>query len=126
MRRFLVVAFVLALPLATAGTWAQTAPAAPVGTAAAGKVHYTFGNTSCSNCHGLNGEGRYGPALAGRKLTYARFRAYVRNPLGRMPAYPATELDDQEIADMVAYFDTLPLSFLFDTGRPPWNLIARR
>jgi cytochrome c553 len=111
MRRFLIVVFVLALPLAHAGTnAAQTGAAAPVGNAAAGKVHYTFGNTSCSNCHGLNGEGRYGPALAGRKLTYARFRAYVRNPLGRMPGYPATELDDQEIADMVAYFDSLPLS----------------
>ena len=119
MRRFLVVAFVLALPLATAGTWAQTAPAAPVGNAAAGKVHYTFGNTSCSNCHGTNGEGRYGPPLAGRKLTYARFRAYVRNPLGRMPAYPATELDDQEIADMAAYFDTLPLPAKPDVWRTP-------
>lgn len=109
MRRFLVAVFVLALPLLHAGTvTAQTGTAAPVGTAAAGKVHYTFGNTSCSNCHGINGEGRYGPALAGRKITYARFRAYVRNPLGRMPAYPASELDDQEIADMVAYFDSLP------------------
>jgi mono/diheme cytochrome c family protein len=108
MRRFLVVAFVLALPLAHAGTKASQAPAAPVGNAAAGKVHYTFGNTSCSNCHGLVGEGRYGPPLAGRKLTYARFRAYVRTPLGRMPGYPASELDDQEIADMVAYFDSLP------------------
>ena len=120
MRRFLVVAFVLALPLAHAGTRAaQTAPAAPVGNAAAGKVHYTFGNTSCSNCHGINGEGRYGPPLAGRKLTYARFRAYVRNPLGRMPAYPATELDDQEIADMVAYFDTLPFPTKPDAWRTP-------
>src|SRR6187549_1087102 len=107
MRRFLVVAFVLALPLATAGTWAQTAPAAPVGNAAAGKVHYTFGNTSCSNCHGVDGEGRFGPPLAGRKIPYNRFRAYLRNPLGRMFSYPESELTDQEIADMVAYLDTL-------------------
>lgn len=112
MRRFLVAVFVLVLPLAHAGTRAaQSGAAAPadlVGTAEAGKAHYTFGNTSCSNCHGLNGEGRYGPALAGRNITYARFRTYVRSPLGRMPAYPASELSDQEIADMAVYFASLP------------------
>ena len=121
MRRFLVVAFVLALPLAYArapGPQPRRRPRRSA-TAAAGKVHYTFGNTSCSNCHGVNGEGRFGPALAGRKLTYARFRAYVRNPLGRMPAYPETELDDQEIADMVAYLDTLPLAPSRDAWRTP-------
>jgi cytochrome c553 len=36
-----------------------------------------------------------------------------------MPAYPATELDDQEIADMVAYFDTLPPSTKPDVWRTP-------
>ena len=110
MRRFLIAVFVLALPLAAASTRAQDGPAPGLkpGDPAAGKVHYTFGNTSCSNCHGITGEGRFGPPLAGRQHTYARFRAYVRNPLGRMPAYPASELDDQEIADMVAYFNSLP------------------
>jgi mono/diheme cytochrome c family protein len=83
--------------------------AAPVGDPAAGKVHYTFGNTSCTNCHGTNGEGAFAPGLAGRpELTYERFQKYVRTPLGRMPAYPDSELTDQEIADMVAYFQTLP------------------
>jgi len=114
MRTFLVAVFVLVLPLAHAGIGAAQSGAAaqganaPIGKVEAGKAHYAFGNTSCSNCHGVNGEGRYAPALAGRKITYERFRAYVRNPLGRMPAYPASELDDQEIADLVAYFDTLP------------------
>ncbi len=110
MRKFLVAVFVMALPLLHMATMeAQTgAGAAPVGNPTAGKAHWAFGNTSCSNCHGLSGEGRWGPALAGRKIPYARFRAYVRNPLGRMPAYPESELNDQEIADIVAYFDTLP------------------
>jgi mono/diheme cytochrome c family protein len=109
MRRFLIAVFLLAVPLAfAAGTRASAqAPTAPVGDPVAGKVHYTFGNTSCSNCHGVDGEGRFGPPLAGRKIPYNRFRAYVRNPLGRMFSYPETELTDQEIADMVAYFDTL-------------------
>ena len=130
MRRFLLAVVVLALPLATAGTnAAQTgaaAPTTPVGNAAAGKAHYTFGNTSCSNCHGVDGEGRWGPPLAGRKITYARFRAYVRNPLGRMPAYPDSELNDQEIADMVAYFDTLPLPAKAAEWRTPLPKMAPR
>jgi len=118
MRKFLVVAFALALPLGYAGSVAaQGGAAAPVGTAAAGKVHYTFGNTSCSNCHGTTGEGRWGPPLIGRNLTYAGFRAYVRNPLGRMPAYPESDLNDQEIADMVAYFNSLPAT----TKPAPWR-----
>ena len=86
----------------------QAAGPGPAGNAAAGKAHYAFGNTSCSNCHGVEGQGAFGPALAGRKLTFERFKTYVRNPLGRMPAYVESELTDQEIADMVAYFETLP------------------
>ncbi|MBI2186714.1 MAG: cytochrome c [Acidobacteria bacterium] len=65
--------------------------------------------TSCRNCHGGDGEGAFGPGLAGRiDLTYERFRDYVRNPVGRMPAYVESELTDQEIADLVAYFSSLP------------------
>lgn len=116
MRRFLVATFVLVLPLAHAGTRAAqntAAPAAapvaaPRGTADAGKAVWALGNTSCRNCHGGDGEGAFGPALAGRKLPYERFRNYVRNPIGRMPGYVESELTDQEMADLVAYFDTLP------------------
>ena len=58
MRKFLVAVFVLALPLAHAGTRAaQGGDAAPVGDPAAGKVVFTIGNTSCRNCHGTDGEG---------------------------------------------------------------------
>ena len=109
MRKFLVAVFVLALPLAHAGTRAaQGGAAAPVGDPAAGKVVFTIGNTSCRNCHGTDGEGAYAPALAGRMLPYERFRDYVRNPIGRMPGWIDRELTDQEIADLVAYFDSLP------------------
>ena len=104
-----VVAFVLIAAYGVTGrAQGGAAGSAPVGNAEAGKTHYAFGNTSCSNCHGLEGQGSFGPALAGRNLTYARFRGYVRSPLGRMPAYVESELTDQEIADMVAYFNSLP------------------
>jgi len=115
MRTFLVavVAFTLLTAFgitgrAQGGAAAQTAGSAPAGNAEAGKAHYAFGNTSCSNCHGVEGQGAFGPALAGQNLTFGRFRGYVRNPLGRMPAYVESELTDQEIADMVAYFNSLP------------------
>ena len=113
MRTFLVAVVVLVLPLAHAGTRAAqnsaaARPATPTGTAEAGKAVWALGNTSCRNCHGGDGEGAFGPALAGRKLPYERFRNYVRNPLGRMPGYIESELTNQEIADLVAYFDSLP------------------
>ena len=109
------VAFAVMLASSLTGS-AQNGATPPVtngaalkGDPASGKVHYTFGNTSCTNCHGQLGEGAFGPPLAGRpELTYERFHRYVRNPLGRMPAYPESEVTDQEIADMVAYFQTLP------------------
>ena len=81
---------------------------APVGTAEAGRAVWATGNTSCRNCHGGEGEGAFALALAGRKLAFERFRGYVRTPKGRMPAYIESELTDQEIADLVAYFDSLP------------------
>jgi mono/diheme cytochrome c family protein len=106
-----VVVFVLVVASGIAGR-AQSAAAqsnaGPTGTVEAGKTHWALGNTSCRNCHGGAGEGAFGPPLAGRNLTYLRFRNYVRNPLGRMPAYIESELTDQEIADMVAYFNSLP------------------
>src|SRR5688572_21822061 len=111
VRRLLAIVFALVLPLLSATTSAAQSgaaasrPAAPVGNAEAGKVHWAFGNTSCLNCHGPAGEGAYALPLAGRKLTYEKFRSYVRNPLGRMPAYVESQLTDQEIADIVAYFD---------------------
>ena len=104
-----VVAFVLVAAYGVTGrAQGGAAGSAPVGNVEAGKTHYAFGNTSCSNCHGVEGQGSFGPALAGRNLTYARFRGYVRSPLGRMPAYVESELTHQEIADMVAYFNSLP------------------
>jgi mono/diheme cytochrome c family protein len=90
------------------GARSATAGAAPAGNVEAGKGVWALGNTSCRNCHGSDGEGAFGPPLAGRfDLTYERFRDYVRSPVGRMPAYVESELTDQEIADLVAFFGSL-------------------
>ena len=124
MRSFLVNLLLLSLPFAYGAVAAdqggvsagQSAPA-PAGDPEKGKAVWALGNTSCRNCHGGDGEGGFGPILAGRKLPYEKFRAYVRNPTGRMPAYVESQLTDQEIADLVAYFDSLP-----QVAKPaPWR-----
>ena len=113
MRVLLVAVFVLVLPFANGmsskrAVAAQGGTTAPAGTAEVGKAVWALGNTSCRNCHGGDGEGAFGVPLAGRKLSFERFKSYVRDPKGKMPAYIEAELTDQEIADLVAYFDSLP------------------
>ena len=109
MRTLLVAVVAFGVVTAYGITARAQGGAAPTGNAEAGKAVFAFGNTSCSNCHGTNGEGAFGPALAGRvDLSYDRFKSYVRNPAGRMPAYVDSELTDQEIADLAAYFSSIP------------------
>jgi mono/diheme cytochrome c family protein len=96
-----ILAALLMLPLAQTAAQAQ-------GDAAAGKAIWDGPQTQCKNCHGTNGEGAFGPDLAGRKLTVAQFAHAVRRPWGIMPAFVASQVSDAELANMVAYFDTLP------------------
>src|SRR6185295_16711378 len=98
----------------------QTDAAAPVGRADAGKTTWTNTAPYCSNCHGANGEGGFGPDLAGRGLSWAQFRRAVRQPWGIMPAYTEVQLPDQRLADMFAYMSNLPK--VPDAGQP--RLIA--
>jgi mono/diheme cytochrome c family protein len=56
----------------------------------------------------VNGEGAFGPDLAGRKLTPAQFIHAVRKPWGIMPAFTDRNITDPELMDLIAYFDTLP------------------
>jgi hypothetical protein len=47
----------------------------------------------------------------------AQFRQAVRKPWGIMPAYVESQMSDRDLADLVAYFDTLPA-----VERPgPWR-----
>ncbi len=91
----------LLLPLALGSAAAQT------GNAQAGKTLWEGPATQCRNCHGQNGEGAFGPDLAGRRLTVPQFRHAVREPWGIMPAFIESQISDSEIADFVAYFNSL-------------------
>ena len=59
-------------------------------------------------CHGENGEGGFGPDLAGRGLTFEQFKHPVRQPWGVMLSYTEVQLPDQGIADLYAHVQTLP------------------
>jgi mono/diheme cytochrome c family protein len=73
-------AALLLLPLSQTAALAQ-------GNAQAGKALWDGPATQCRNCHGANGEGAFGPDLAGRKLSVAHFAQAVRKPWGIMPAF---------------------------------------
>jgi mono/diheme cytochrome c family protein len=77
-----------------------------VGDPHAGRYHWQqLATSSCKNCHGINGQGGFAPALAGRGLTTENFVKAIREPL-LMPEFP--QFDDQLMADFAAWFDTLP------------------
>jgi mono/diheme cytochrome c family protein len=82
--------------------------AAQTGDAQAGKTLWEGPVTGCRNCHGAKGEGGVGPDLAGRKLTLAQFTRAVRKPWGVMPAFVESQMSDKDLADFLAYFESLP------------------
>jgi cytochrome c553 len=95
----------LVLPLTPFAASAQT------GNAGAGKVYWDREApraTACRNCHGTNGEGAFGPDLAGRGLNAAQIARAVHQPWGIMPAFVESQLSDQDAADLAAYFGSLP------------------
>lgn len=63
---------------------------------------------ACTNCHGRNAEGGFGPDLAGTGLAWISFRRAVRQPWGIMPAFREQQKSDQALADILTYLKTLP------------------
>jgi mono/diheme cytochrome c family protein len=64
--------------------------------------------TACVNCHGRQGEGGFGPDLAGRDLSWVAFKKAVRQPWGIMPAFREQQKSDRALADIRAYLTSLP------------------
>jgi mono/diheme cytochrome c family protein len=110
MRTSLFVLLMLVVAVAQSGRGSAQSGAPAAGDPANGKAVFAFGNTSCTNCHGLEGQGGWGPDLAGRRITYDQAVAAIRNPIWRMPAFVPSQLSDKEILDMVAYWNTLPVA----------------
>ena len=89
------------------GAWAQDAPR---GDAANGKRLYLDNN--CFTCHGRAGQGGAfngpAPVLARTALPFEAFLFQTRNPSNDMPAYAATVISDQAVADIFAFVQSLP------------------
>lgn len=95
-------------------TFLHAAPT-PVGKPEAGKSFWQ--GQMCQYCHGVQAEGAWGPDLAGRGLSEAQMKRALRQPYGLMPAYTETQVSDQTIADLQAFFSTLPKAEQFG----PWR-----
>jgi mono/diheme cytochrome c family protein len=103
MKKFVAALLLLPLlPLTYSVATAQNAQGDP----AAGKALWEGNTTACRNCHGEQGQGAFGPDLAGRGLNVAQFKKAVQQPWGIMPAFP--QYNDQAIANLAAYFGSLP------------------
>lgn len=110
MRQVLIaIVFLFTLSLA--------ANAAAQGNAEEGKKLWESVDARCRDCHGIKGEGGFGPDLAGRQLSLDQFKHAVRKPWGIMPMFVEQQLSDQNIANFHAYFTSLP-----KVGEPgPWR-----
>lgn len=86
----------------------RATPAITQGGPSAGKTLWEGGASQCRFCHGVNGQGGFGPDLAGRQLTLDEFKRAIRQPWGVMPAFTPSQLSDQYIADFHAYLTSLP------------------
>ena len=64
----------------------------------------------CVYCHGTTGAGGgpAGPRLAPNPLPLEGVKAKVRTASGRLPVYSPAVLKDAEIADIVAYLQSIP------------------
>lgn len=60
----------------------------------------------CGYCHAP--EVGVGTVLAGRNLPEPYIRAIVRSGLNAMPAFPASFIDDESLAEVTEYLATLP------------------
>jgi mono/diheme cytochrome c family protein len=61
----------------------------------------------CSQCHGAEARGGKGPRLVPFEWSYEQVLDQVRHPLCDMPPMPASEVSDEEVAQIVAYLKTI-------------------
>lgn len=110
MRRWTVIPLMIFALVATNGhgsASAQSGPPTAAGDAASGKALFEGPGIECNRCHGNQGEGGFGPTIAGRGLSVDQFQQGLRR--GRvMPMYPTSIITDHEAADMLAYLNSLP------------------
>ena len=104
------IATAFAAAALTIPTLAARAQDVPPGDATNGKNVYIA--VGCYTCHGRSGQGGAyngpAPVLAKTALPYAAFKFQLRTPAKDMPAYTEAVMDEQAVADIYAFVQTLP------------------
>ncbi|HTF13990.1 MAG TPA: cytochrome c [Burkholderiales bacterium] len=98
------IAFVLAAALCAGAASAQDAPR---GSAERGKK--LFVELNCHSCHGTHGQGggRNSEPTIPAGYPWQGFLNQLRKPRQDMPAYEEKLVNNQDVADMFAYFASL-------------------
>jgi cytochrome c553 len=94
---------IAALSLSSGAAFAQI-----TGNADQGAAYWTSNLHQCKNCHGGTAEGAFGPDLVGRGLSAAQVYRAAHQPWGIMPAFVDTQLNQQQAADLAAFFASRP------------------
>lgn len=83
-----------------------TPPAAPPATADVEKGKSLYSSKGCIGCHGPDGAGTaLAPTLKGK--TAETVRGTVRSGKGMMPPFPAAQLSDADLEDIIQYLGSL-------------------
>ena len=61
----------------------------------------------CSRCHGADARGGKGPSLVPFDWSEEQALKMIRKPECDMPPFPATEISDAQVEQLVAYLKTL-------------------
>jgi len=106
---FALLAAAAVLGAAAFGTAPSFGAAAPAGDAVKGKAN--FERVGCYQCHGHEGQGgREGPRIAAPvPMAYAALAGFVRTTSGDMPPFTEKVLSNQELTDIYAYLQSIPM-----------------
>jgi mono/diheme cytochrome c family protein len=99
-----LVASFVAAQTAAAQNQAARAQNAAAGNAQKGKD--AFATHMCATCHGPEGQGAVGPALAPPPRALPDFARYVRQPAGKMPPFTPQAVSDDDLADIYAFLQS--------------------
>ena len=83
---------------------APRAQSSSTGNAQKGKD--AFAAHMCAACHGPEGQGAVGPALAPPPRPLPDFMRYVRQPAGKMPPLAPQAVSDADLGDIYAYLQS--------------------
>src|SRR6202030_3039356 len=111
----ILVASFVAAQTGAARNQAARAQNAAAGNAQKGKD--AFAAHMCATCHGPEGQGAVGPALAPPPRPLPDFTRYVRMPAGKMPPFTPQAVSDADLADIYAFLQSA-------NPAPPSNLSA--